>query len=229
LVSRKECQMPKLGMGPVRRRQLIDATIGAIHEYGLADTTVTRIAKKAGVSPGIVHHYFADKDELLFETMRDMLEDLRRQSVLCLNRAKTPRQRVFAIIDASFSSEQFSPEVVTAWLAFYASSRNSASLARILSLYHRRLRSNLVFALKQLDGAASYDFQAEAIAALIDGLYLRAALNPTLHDMNSPRALAVEFVTQLLGSPQNADERNMRNHPDLNILEATARFPRAKK
>jgi len=192
--------MPKLGMGPLRRRQLIDATIVSIHEYGLADTTVTRIAKKAGVSPGIVHHYFADKDELLFETMRVMLEDLRCQAVNRLKGATTPRERVFAIIDASFSREQFSPEVVTAWLALYASSRNSVRLARILSLYHRRLRSNLLFALKQVDGDGHHDFQAETIAALIDGLYLRAALNPTLHDMNSPRALATELVSQMIKS-----------------------------
>ena len=190
-------------MGPVRRRQLIDATIETIHEYGLADATVTRIAKKAGVSPGIVHHYFADKDELLFETMRDMLSDLRRQAVLCLNRAKTPRQRVFAILDASFSSEQFSPEVVTAWLALYASSRNSASLTRILALYHHRLRSNLVDALKKLDPSGAHGFQAEAIAAVIDGLYLRAALNPALHDMNNPKALAVDLVSHFLDSPKS--------------------------
>ncbi len=190
--------MPKLGMGPVRRRQLIDATIISIHEYGLADTTVTRIAKKAGVSPGIVHHYFADKDELLFETMRDMLENLRREAVDRFKRAKTPNQRLFAIIDASFSRQQFSPEVVTAWLALYASSRNSPRLARILSLYHRRLCSNLVSALKQIDPDENHHFQAEAIAALIDGLYLRAALNPDLHDMDSPRQLATRFVSQML-------------------------------
>ena len=42
--------MPKLGMGPIRRRQLIDAAIASIHEYGLADTTVARIARKAGAA-----------------------------------------------------------------------------------------------------------------------------------------------------------------------------------
>ena len=54
--------MPKLGMGPVRRNQLIEAAISSLHDYGYADTTVARIAKKAGVSSGIVHHYFDGKD-----------------------------------------------------------------------------------------------------------------------------------------------------------------------
>lgn len=191
--------MPKVGMGPVRRRQLVEATIASIHEYGLAETTVTRIANKAGVSPGIVHHYFADKDELLFETMRLMLENLRREAVELLRQAKTPEQRVFAIIDACFSSGQFSPEVVTAWLALYASSRNSKKLARILSLYHRRLRSNLMFNLRQVNANAEVGFQAEVIASLIDGLYLRAALNPDLHDMRNPHRLANRFTRELIG------------------------------
>ncbi len=190
--------MPKVGMGPVRRRELVEATIWSIHEFGLADTTVTRIARKAGVSPGIVHHYFADKDDLLFETMRVMLENLRAGAVSALVMARTPRLRVFAVIDACFSAGQFSPEVVTAWLALYASARKSPRLARILSLYHRRLRSNLVFSLRQMDGGEDYDFQAEAIAALIDGLYLRAALNPQLHDMDSPRILTRQFATRIM-------------------------------
>jgi len=190
--------MPKVGMGPVRRRQLVEATIWSIHEFGLAETTVTRIAQRAGVSPGIVHHYFADKDELLFETMRVMLEALRVEVVSRLARAKSPHDRVLAIIDASFSAGQFSPEVVTAWLALYASSRNSVRLARILSLYHRRLRSNLVSALNQVGGMTNADQQAEAIAAMIDGLYLRSALNPDLHDMSNPRRLARIFSKKLM-------------------------------
>ena len=53
--------MPKVGMEPIRRRQLIEATITSIHEYGFADATVSRISAAAGVSTGIVHHYFDGK------------------------------------------------------------------------------------------------------------------------------------------------------------------------
>ena len=69
--------MPKLGMKPIRRRQLIDATISVIGKFGFGDATVSRIAKRAGVSPGIVHHYFEDKHALLEAAMRDLLEQLR--------------------------------------------------------------------------------------------------------------------------------------------------------
>lgn len=168
--------MPKLGMGPVRRRQLIDAAIASIHEFGFADTTVARIAAKAGVSPGIVHHYFADKDDLLFETMRRMLSALRADLLSRLSTSTTPLQRIEAVIDASLAGPQFEPEVMAAWLALYGNAGQSEKLARIVRLYHRRLRSMLVASLKRLVGDRLADDYAEGIAAMIDGLYLRCAL-----------------------------------------------------
>lgn len=53
--------MPKVGMQPIRRRQLIDATLEAINEVGMHDATIAQIARRAGVSTGIISHYFKDK------------------------------------------------------------------------------------------------------------------------------------------------------------------------
>ena len=39
--------MPKLGMQPIRRRQLIDATLDAINEVGMHDATIAQIARRA--------------------------------------------------------------------------------------------------------------------------------------------------------------------------------------
>ena len=94
--------MPKLGMAPIRRKQLVEAAIAVIHEQGFANATVARIARQAGISAGMVHHYFKDKDDLLFATMRHLLAELRADAVARLSRAADPRQRIRAIIDACF-------------------------------------------------------------------------------------------------------------------------------
>ena len=70
-------KMPKLGMQPIRRRQLIDATLDAINEVGMHDATIAQIARRAGVSTGIISHYFKDKNGLLEATMRDITSQLR--------------------------------------------------------------------------------------------------------------------------------------------------------
>ena len=68
--------MPKVGMEPLRRRALIDATISAIGERGSLDVTMSEIAGRAGVSSALAHHYFGAKDELLQATMRHLLAEL---------------------------------------------------------------------------------------------------------------------------------------------------------
>src|SRR3546814_5448651 len=73
--------MPKVGMEDLRRRQLIAATITSIHEQGFANATISRISKNAGLSGGIVAHYFDDKAGLLAATMRSLAQDLLRETV----------------------------------------------------------------------------------------------------------------------------------------------------
>src|SRR6185369_4321866 len=107
--------MPKIGMEPLRRRALIDATISAIGEHGTLDVTMSDIAGRAGVSSALAHHYFGAKEDLLYATMRQLLADLGQDTVKTLRRAETPRQRVSAVILANFSIGQFRQETVHAW------------------------------------------------------------------------------------------------------------------
>jgi TetR/AcrR family transcriptional repressor of bet genes len=192
--------MPKRGMKPIRRQQLIDAVIASIHEHGFSNTTVARIARRAGVSTGIVHHYFTDKDDLLFATMQALLEALRRDAVARMRAAKTPRARLDAIIHASFGDEQFADEVFSAWLALYGNAKGSASLKRILRIYHRRLASNLTFNLVPLLGRERSPTVALGIAALIDGLWLRYALTGPPDDPETPRALTRAYAEAIIAA-----------------------------
>jgi TetR/AcrR family transcriptional repressor of bet genes len=61
--------MPKVGMQPIRRQQLIEATLQAVDQVGLGDASIALIARLAGVSNGIISHYFQDKNGLIAATM----------------------------------------------------------------------------------------------------------------------------------------------------------------
>jgi TetR/AcrR family transcriptional regulator, transcriptional repressor of bet genes len=190
--------MPKRGMGPIRRKQLVEAAIAVIHEQGFANATVVRIAQRAGVSAGMVHHYFESKDDLLFATMRHLLADLRADAVARLSRAAGPDQRIRAIIDACFGDEQFDEQVFSAWLALYGNARQSGRLRNILTLYHRRLRSSLMHELRRLIPEAEARRIAEGIGAMIDGLWLRYALTGKPQDPETPRALTRDYLAASL-------------------------------
>ncbi|GLS76709.1 choline-binding transcriptional repressor BetI [Oharaeibacter diazotrophicus] len=168
--------MPKVGMEPVRRRALISAAIEAIHDRGMGDVTMNDIARRAGVSSALAHHYFGSKDHLLIATMRHLLEELGAEFRRRLADADGPFGRVMAIVEGNFASEQFRPQVISAWLAFYMQAQHDAEAARLLKVYLRRLESNLVHALSDLMPAPAARSAARGVAAMIDGLWLRAAL-----------------------------------------------------
>lgn len=195
--------MPKLGMEPLRRRALIDATISAISERGTLDVTMSDIAGRAGVSSALAHHYFGAKDELLQATMRQLLADLGRDSIAALARTRTPRERVSAVIAVNFSAEQFREEIIHAWLAFYVEAQKSAALRRLLRVYARRLHSNLMSGLAPLLPRSEAERIAEAIAAMIDGLYIRRALRDGLPNPISAAALVEDFVETKLARVAN--------------------------
>jgi transcriptional repressor BetI len=192
--------MPKVGMEPIRRRQLIEATIASIHEEGLANTTIARIARRAGLSSGIVAHYFEDKAGLLEATMRTLAESVRREAVARLARAKGPEARLMAVIDANFAESQFVPELVSAWMAFWGQVRQSPKLARIQRVYQRRLRSNLLDALNELVDEDEAERLATGLAAIIDGLWMNAALGEDAVGREQARAIARAYLRAELGA-----------------------------
>ncbi|MEW5422830.1 transcriptional regulator BetI [Amorphus sp. 3PC139-8] len=198
--------MPKVGVEAVRKDALVRAAIGAIGEVGSLDVTVAAIARRAGVSAALAHHYFGSKDTLFLAAMRRILEDFGRSVQAGYHRCRTPRERIHAVIEACFDEEQFDPAVVSAWLSFYVMAQRSPEAARLLAVYRKRLDSNLVHALKALVPDADARRIADGIAAMIDGYYIRAALRAPTVD----RSAAVAQVTSCLNvhlasSPSHAE------------------------
>jgi TetR/AcrR family transcriptional repressor of bet genes len=191
--------MPKLGMPPLRRRALIDAAILTIGERGTLDVTMSEIAGRAGVSSALAHHYFGAKDGLLQATMRHILSELNADARKALATSRTARERVSAVIAVNFSETQFQPEIIAAWLAFYVEAQKSETLRRLLRVYARRLHSNLMSGLTGLMPRTDAERAAEAIAALIDGLYIRRALKDGTPNAASASALVEDYLeTKLL-------------------------------
>ncbi len=167
--------MPKLGMEPIRRTALVEATIAEIGARGSLDVTVGQIAKRAGMSSALAHHYFGGKDQIFLAAMQQILRDFGMEVRRALREAPTPHARATALISSCFAPSCFAPATISAWMTLYASAQTNPDTMRLLRLYQARLKSNLIHALRPI--SAKPADHAEIIAALIDGLYLRAALS----------------------------------------------------
>ncbi len=57
-----------------RRAQLVECAIDAIAELGYANASLAEIARRAGVSKGVISYHFADKRELIQQVISTVLE-----------------------------------------------------------------------------------------------------------------------------------------------------------
>ena len=187
--------MPKLGAEPIRKAALINAAIAEVGRAGCLDVTVAQIARAAGMSPALAHHYFGSKEQMFLAAMRHILAGY-GQSVRRALPGGGPRARLDAIVHASFDDDNFRRDVISAWLNFYALSLTSRDAGRLLRVYHARLRSNLMHALRPL--TPHPDRVARTLGALIDGVYLRAVLTPGPTDPAAARDIVTDYLNEAL-------------------------------
>ncbi len=201
-----------------RRQQLVEVTIDVLAEAGYVGTTLGRIGARAGVSAGLVAHYFGDKDTLLDLAFRALVERLRSRVSERLAGARSPRERVQAIIDSSLSSAEFEPRAAAAWLAIWGQVLHAPRLRRVQAAYQARMLSNLRHALRPLLPGHEAARVAGMVASLIDGVWLRAALSEWREgDSETARSLVTTFVDSRL--PTAPPHRAQRAPPARDSFE----------
>ncbi len=188
--------MPKVGMPSIRKPQLVNATMTVIERVGLHAASIALISREAGVSTGIINHYFGGKHGLLEETMRAIL---REHSVTVMRLLSgipkhEHQKRINAIVEANFSDFQASSKVSKTWLAFWSYSMHDAQLNRLQRVNEKRLLSHLTIELKQLLPEQQVKQAAHGIAALIDGVWLRGAMNPQGINAQQARSLINDYL-----------------------------------
>ena len=177
--------MPKIGMQPIRSSALIDAVIAEIGQSGTMDVTVSQIAKRAGMSTALAHHYFGSKNSMFVAAMRHILKLFGAEIRQKLDGVTDPLKRLEIIIQTSFSNANMHHETVAAWLNFYVFAQKSDDVARLLKVYHTRLQSNLRHELRQL---------APKNAATIDGSYIRWVLRNGNDAPEHPEQTALDYL-----------------------------------
>ena len=181
-----------------RRAALIEATAVCLAEHGLAGTNVRAICARAGVSPGLLRHYFAGIDELIAATYRatsDRMEAIFAEAVEAAD--DDPRARLSAYLTASFRPPVTDPELLGAWTAFWALARSDARMAQIHAESYAGYRERLCELLEAC-GASDAGRLAIMLTAMVDGLWLELSLDPASFGAEAAAQMVERAVGALL-------------------------------
>lgn len=118
-------RLPRTQSREVRRQQLIEATISTLATRGFARTTLTEVAKTAGISHGLVLFHFETKEKLLTETLAFMTEEYHQNWQAALAAAPAdPAAQLLTLIEADFASAITTPARLGAWCAFWGEAQS---------------------------------------------------------------------------------------------------------
>ena len=190
----------------VRRHSLVEATARVLARDGATGASVRVIALEAGVSPGLVNHYFAGIDTLIAATYSMVGEQVRLALAQAVALAGTdPRARLTAYVSASFAPPIANRALLATWVAFWSLTTKPAVAERHDAIYadYRRDLETLLGAC----GIAPSDrrLTAIAIAALVDGLWLELCLSPGGFTPEEARSLAERQIAVYVDRSANSD------------------------
>jgi TetR/AcrR family transcriptional regulator, transcriptional repressor of bet genes len=174
-----------------RRQSLIEATARVLARDGATGASVRTIAVEAGVSPGLVNHYFPGIEALIAATYSMIGDQVSAALVAAVASAgPDPRARLTAYVTASFAPPIADRALLATWIAFWSLTGKPQVAERHDAIY-ARYRTDLEALLGE-NGIAPADRRLTAIAitALVDGLWLELCLSPDSFTPDEARSLA---------------------------------------
>ena len=166
----------------VRRASLVAATAACLAEEGARGISVRSICSRAGVSAGLLTHYFSGIGELILATYRataGKVSDAVAQAVAAAG--PDPRARLEAYVTASFRPPVLDPELLATWIAFWSLMKSDPKVAEVHGELYADFRAGLEDILRECwgDGVGEDEVRLAAIAinALVDGLWLELCLD----------------------------------------------------
>jgi len=164
----------------VRRQSLIAACAACLAQDGAKGASVRAICRRAGVSAGLLTHYFAGIDDLVLATYHDTGRRVNAAVRAAMDGAgPDPRARLAAYVTASFRPPVLDPQLLATWLAFWSLTRSDPAVARLHGEVYAEFRKGLEELLRECRPQAPADrvrLAAVGLTALIDGLWLELCL-----------------------------------------------------
>ena len=192
-----------------RRRSLMEATLTCVARHGLHGATVRRITEEAGVTVGLVRHYFGNKDDMIRNAYAYLVGQLTAQaSESAKHTVAAPETQLARFLRANMTAPNMSEEKVSLWATFIGRVRHDADFAEIHRDGYREFLNVLETLIEPVlinhqrpHSIAACKRHAIALNGLIDGLWMEGALNSGLYGQDILPDLVIEASERLLVIP----------------------------
>ena len=198
----------------LRRAMLIEAATRCLSRGGIGAFTVDSICREAGVSRGLINHYFDSLDGLLVEVYKSSLyASVNAHIVEARQRRATnadwpPEEALVALVRSNFSPVYFSRANLLIWLSLWGEIAVNPRLQAAHSELYNAYRAELADDIASVARSRGREVNAPAVArnfiALVDGLWLEWCLDATVMTPEDAEAAGFEMLEAQVGPLREA-------------------------
>jgi AcrR family transcriptional regulator len=170
--------MSKADVAAERKDQIVRATVECITKYGYHNFSMQDVARIAGVSKGIIHYYFLNKDELMMSVLDKVAGDIERVLASEMGSITDPKRKLEVFIDVCFDIVRSTKEYYQVNMDFWTQINQKEEVRKVIARHYTKFRESAANVIRE--GIAAGAFRqvepreyASYVVAVVDGLSLQ--------------------------------------------------------
>ena len=191
-----------------RHQEILEAAARVITDRGLAETRISDIAERCGVSPGLILYYFESKDRLLVEALTYANDKFYLGQSRELRRMQSARQQLDRLIELSVPGllpEYERLDEWALWIEIWVRALRDPAMAKEREVLDRRWRQSIADIIRHGRQTGEFPDGTDAdelglrLGAFIDGLAIQVLMNDSTLSSERMQTVCIEVAASLIG------------------------------
>jgi AcrR family transcriptional regulator len=191
--------MSKHDVATERKEQIVRATVECITKHGYHNFSMQDVARTAGVSKGIIHYYFLNKDELMMCVLDKVAGDIERVLGEEMSSITDPWRRMEIFIEFCFEIVKNTKEYYQVNMDFWTQINQKEEIRKAIATHYSKFREAAALVIQ--DGVDKGSFRnvdssayASIIIAIVDGLSLQWLFDDKVFEYSQMSKKASELI-----------------------------------
>ena len=171
-----------------------------IARKGMSSTTLSDVAKEAGLSQGIVNLHFKSKENLLTETLASLAGEYREKFDKALHNAgPSPADKLWAIMEHDLRPSICNRGKLAVWFAFWGEVRSRPTYQRMCAEWDQRYDKVVAELCDEIIAEGNYKSISSAsvaytLAPMINGFWLSCLISPQTWSRDAAKTAVMDYL-----------------------------------
>jgi AcrR family transcriptional regulator len=192
----------------MRRAQLIRAAYKVVSRKGYYNFTIKDIAKESGLSSGLVHYYFKDKQDLLLNLLKDINLNIKSYLNKELIRSQSPLNKLIAYMDQAFNLAEQEKEYFYVLIDFWTQTKHNPRMRQANNRLLQSYRDECAAIVKEgistgIFREVDVAFTATTIVSVIQGTIVQYVLDNEAFNYEKYTTMIKDYIATILLKEKN--------------------------